>query len=122
MMKINCQEKFVVLDKMDAVAQAGHMTNEYSKYKAIHVFYTRPGILAKIINACCMLLLSALALCCLLLQHRNTNMLLLTAETVFAQVMKKISHSPIFWTLVPLPSCLSDKILSLRKHFFTILQ
>ena len=31
--------KFVVLDKMDAVAQAGHMTNEYSKYKAIHVLH-----------------------------------------------------------------------------------
>ena len=43
MMKINCQEKFVVLDKMDAVTQAGHMTNEYSKYKAIHVFYVHPG-------------------------------------------------------------------------------
>ena len=59
MMKINCQEKFVVLDKMDAIAQAGHMTNEYSKYKAIHMFYTHPSILVKIINTCCVL--SALA-------------------------------------------------------------
>ena len=62
-MKRNCQEKFVVLDKMDAVAQAGHMTNEYSKYKAIHVFYAHPSILAKIINVCCMLLLCALCSC-----------------------------------------------------------
>ena len=48
--------KFVVLDKMDAVAQAGHMTNEYSKYKAIHMFYVRPSK-----NNLCML--HALAVC-----------------------------------------------------------
>ena len=28
---------------MAAVAQAGHMTNEYSKYKVIHVLYMHPG-------------------------------------------------------------------------------
>ena len=39
----NLPGKFVVLDKMAAVAQAGHMTNEYSRNKAIHVFYVRPG-------------------------------------------------------------------------------
>ena len=72
-MKRNCQEKFVVLDKMAAVAQVGHMTNEYSKYKAIHVLYVHPGVPAKIIYACCMLLLCAPALCSLLLQQGNTN-------------------------------------------------
>ena len=59
MMKRNCQEKFVVLDKMAAVAQAGHMTNEYSKYKAIHMLYACPSIPVKIIYACCVLLLCA---------------------------------------------------------------
>ena len=73
MMKKKLPGKFVVLDKMDVVAQAGHMTNEYSKYKAIHVFYACPGVPAKIIYACCMLLLCAPALCSVLLQQGNTN-------------------------------------------------
>ena len=57
--------KFVVLDKMDAVAQAGHMTNEYSKYKAIHVLYAHPGKnnlrMLRALAVCSCSVLSALA-------------------------------------------------------------
>ena len=63
--------KFVVLDKMDALAQAGHMTNEYSKYKAIHMFYAHPS--KNNCACCCVLLLCAPAVCSLLLQQGNTN-------------------------------------------------
>ena len=68
MMERNCQEKFIVLDKMAAVAQAGHKIQ--SNPCVVHVSW-HPGE-----NNLHVLRALAVCSCSVLLQQGNTNIIL----------------------------------------------